>query len=161
MITEKYGDLLNAGDVDVIFHCCNLFHSFGAGIALQIKKKFPEALEADKATIYGDREKLGTYSVGMINKPKSRIKYVYNIYAMTGLGTTKRQLSYDALVKALENTRNEVEELFEKTGVLYTIGMPHGMGSCLAGGDWAIVRTIIESIFGDSEIDVKIYKYES
>lgn len=158
MITEKMGDLLKAEDVDIACHVANLFATMSAGVALQIKKKFPEAFEADKATPYGDLEKLGTYSVAKVKDVKSKIKYIYNIYAMTGIGTDKRQLSYDALVGALESIKDELEVFYEKKGVKFTIGLPYGMGSCLAGGDWVIVRAIIESIFGGSEIDVKIYR---
>ena len=38
------------------------------------------------------------------------------------------------------------------------LGIPNGMGSALAGGDWGIVRAIIESVFHDANFDVVICK---
>ena len=59
------GDLLGlalAGEFDVIVHGCNCQCAMGKGIALSIKKLFPEAYAADLKTVKGDRGKLGTYS---------------------------------------------------------------------------------------------------
>ena len=49
--------------LDGFIHSCNCFHTFGAGIALQIKRKYPELYEADaKHGPAGDRNRLGTFS---------------------------------------------------------------------------------------------------
>lgn len=45
-IIYVHGDLLES-DCDVIAHGCNCFHSFGAGIACQFLKRYPESFEAD------------------------------------------------------------------------------------------------------------------
>ena len=60
------GDLIKGfmdGQVDVIIHGCNCFHIMGGGIARKIALQFPEVLEADKKTPWGDFEKLSNYSV--------------------------------------------------------------------------------------------------
>ena len=62
------GDLVQlalAGKFDVIVHGCNCMCTMGAGIAKQIKQKFPEAYRVDCQTKKGDRSKLGTISYGM------------------------------------------------------------------------------------------------
>lgn len=46
-----------------LIHGCNCFHTMGAGIARQIVREFPQALETDKMTAYGDPDKLGTLSL--------------------------------------------------------------------------------------------------
>ena len=63
------GDLIalaQDGHFDVIVHGCNCQCTMGAGIAKAIKEAFPEALEADKGTTKGDRNKLGTLSTASI-----------------------------------------------------------------------------------------------
>lgn len=152
MIRFKIGDLLEAQDIDVLFHVCNLKHKFGAGIAKDIKQRWPEAWKADLRTPSDDPTKLGTYSVAQIHNPISRLRYVVNLYAMTGLGRHKRQLSYDRLVECFElfikNNKNKK----------CTIGMPWKIGCWNAGGNWNIVHEIIVSVFEKSNMDVFIYQ---
>ena len=52
---------------DIIIHCQNCFHGWKKGIVTEIASTFPEAKEADLATCYGDKKKLGTYSSATIN----------------------------------------------------------------------------------------------
>ena len=48
MIKYIDGDLVKEAELfDVIAHCCNCFCTMGAGIAPQIKNKFPDAYVAD------------------------------------------------------------------------------------------------------------------
>ena len=59
------GDIIEMGQegkIDVLIHGCNCFHTMGAGIALGIKKTFPEAYEADLRTPYRHASKLGDFS---------------------------------------------------------------------------------------------------
>lgn len=148
MITEKNGDLLEANDIDVAIQLCNLFHTFGAGIALQIKNKFPDAYKADLATKKGDRRKLGTYSYAHI---KDRNLTIVNMYAQDGFAKPgKPATDYDAFKKAM----TKIE--FDFVGK--TIGVPHGIGCGLAGGNWSIVRSILDDFFKDKGRLI-IYKY--
>lgn len=157
MITEKVGNLLESMDVDVVGHIANLFATMSAGVALSIKNKFPEAYDTDKATTHGDINKLGTYSCAKITDPKgTSIKFIINLYAMFGIGGPGRQLSYDHLVNGLTKLRDSLENKYKK-GEKYTLGLPYKLGCSLAGGDFRIVRAIIESVFADSPIQVYIY----
>lgn len=78
------GDLIamaKNGDFDVIVHGCNCFHTMGAGIAKQIAKEFPWALEADiSQTENGDIGKLGTYTVGYNPEKKFIVLNAYTQY---------------------------------------------------------------------------------
>ena len=56
------GDLF-AGNEHLILHGCNCFCKMGASFALEIARRFPEAVRADAEMIPGDnKEKLGTYT---------------------------------------------------------------------------------------------------
>lgn len=55
------GDLFKTS-APVIVHGCNCFCTMGAGVAMHVADRYPEALAADRATKKGDRGKLGGYS---------------------------------------------------------------------------------------------------
>lgn len=134
MIKYIKGDLVRDADqFDVIAHCCNCFHSMGAGIAPQIKAKFPEAFAADCATPKGDIEKLGTISYTTSGKPI--VVNLYGQYDYTGRRSGKMDLDYDALRKALVLMKDKFSGK--------TMAMPK-IGAGLAGGDWNKIEAIIE-----------------
>jgi len=144
------GDLLKfalEGKFDVIVHQCNCFHNFGAGIALQILKKFPLAFEADKKTPYGEKSKLGSISFCTI--PLGRGFIIVNGYSQYGCGVHKQQTDYDAVREVFKNVKLEFSNM--------KIGFPY-YGCGLAGGDWKIVSKIIEEEL-DGE-DISLVEYE-
>ena len=145
-IQYHFGDYFGA-PFEIGLHVCNLYHTFGAGIAKRIKAIFPEAYEIDLSTIKGDKNKLGTISLTNVKKHPEYpiIQYIGNLYAMTGMGTDKRQLSYDKLIDCL----NKVNDEFRSEIPPYSIGIPFNMGCGLAGGEWSIVEAIIEDCFQD------------
>lgn len=148
MISEREGDLLEQPDLTHIAHQANLYHTFGAGLALQIAKKFPRALAADMETSKGYLGKLGGYSVSTGNP------IIFNVYSQKGFG--KNATDYDAMRAALILVRGEVLEW--KGLAPAKLGIPHGMGCGLAGGDWSKVKEIIREVFDDSWVEVVIVK---
>ena len=71
------GDLLKLamnGEFDVIVHGCNCFCQMGAGIARTIRHKFPQAYIQDIQTIKGDKSKLGTYTVSVVDVTRRKKK---------------------------------------------------------------------------------------
>jgi O-acetyl-ADP-ribose deacetylase (regulator of RNase III) len=136
MIRYVDGDLLRLADeghFDVIAHGCNCFCTMGAGIAPQIKAKYPEAYEADCKTTSGDINKLGT-----ITHTENTTPIVVNIYSQydtKGRREGKIDLDYEAL-------RSGIRAMKEKfSGKRFGINR---IGSGLAGGDWSIIEKIIE-----------------
>lgn len=149
------GNLLDS-DCNVIAHGCNCFNTMGAGIARQIREKYPLAFEADRATKCGDRNKLGHYSfVAITGYPV----IIFNLYIQYGYGRERPYLDYDALESALRGMRKHLECMC--TDNLCTcfaeghwkIGMPK-IGCGPAGGDWSRVENIIDDVFYDTDIYV-------
>ena len=68
----------------------------GAGIALTIKKVFPEAYQADLKTKKGDRAKLGTYSSVTIQKNGHQITII-NGYTQYHYGGPGNKADYNAI----------------------------------------------------------------
>lgn len=131
------GDLLEKAlgeEFDVIIHGCNCFCDMGAGIAKQIKEKFPDAYNADLKTKKGDKSKLGTVSTAKIHKAGRVLTIVngYTQFADEGQGIL---VDYDALRSVMK----AVKEQFSGQ----KIGYPK-IGAGLAKGDWDIISMIID-----------------
>lgn len=151
MITERTGDLLAQTDLTHIAHQANLYRVMGAGIAAKIAAKFPSAEYADNETGHGDYNKLGTFSVGLgLGHPA-----IINLYSQRGIGGNFCQTDYNALKAAL-TTLEAALRMVLRYEPNVKLGLPHGLGCGLAGGDWELVRGIIESVFEESPVAVVI-----
>lgn len=148
MIKYIDGDLVkSAEEFDIITHGCNCFCKMGAGIALKIKEKFPEAYQVDCKTKAGDKSKLGTITYTTNTKPiivNSYTQYKYGSYKTGGM-----DLDYMAVKTAMQ----EIKKLFSGK----KIGMSK-IGSMLAGGDWNVTKRIIEEILGDEDVTIFNHK---
>ena len=123
------GDLLKlAKDFDVIVHGCNCHHTMGAGIARQIKRKYPQAFEADKTTVKGHPGKLGHISQAVIDHSLT----VVNAYAQFNLGP-------DLRLDALRACFRKIKQLHSGKRIAYP-----RIGAGLAGGDWEVISKIID-----------------
>jgi O-acetyl-ADP-ribose deacetylase (regulator of RNase III) len=141
MIRYIDGDLLKMSkDFDVIAHCCNCFCTMGAGIAPQIKSKFPDAYIVDCQTIRGDINKLGTISYTLNTSPI--IVNLYGQFDYSGRTRGEIDLNYVALRESLKKMKQRFSGK--------TFGMPK-IGAGLAGGDWELIESIIdEELSGES-----------
>lgn len=130
-----HGNLLKlaqAGLFDVIIHGCNCKRTMGGGIALQIKRTFPAAYAADRATSE-TRDKLGTYTSANL-AIDDRTLTVVNAYTQFDYGGSAMHVDYDAL--------RDVFALIKRDFTGKRIGYPR-IGAGLAGGDWDIIKAII------------------
>lgn len=150
MITERVGDLLTERDLTHIAHQCNLYHTFGAGLAAQIAVTWAHAHKADKRTAYGDEAKLGTYSVG-VGRP-----IVVNLYTQRGERVDGVQTDYTALLRALRALETDLRGYRADAGI--RLGLPYRLGCGIAGGSWPKVYGIIEKVFGASPVAVVVVR---
>ncbi len=129
------GDVLDAlenGDVDTVLHVVNCQGVMGSGIALQIKKRFPEAYEKYKQVELYQGLTLGGTSGN---------DDIVNLHAQDYYGRGKRHLNYGALAQCLS-----------KVKAIKTIGIPYLIGCDRAGGDWEVVKEMIDFILKDYEV---------
>ena len=151
MIKEFTGDILKS-DEKIILHQVNCKGVMGAGIAKQIRDKYPE--------VYADyRERCFIYfcnlngitPLGTILSSKTMDgKTICNLFAQNGYSKENCQTDYNALKSCLEKVNDEFYG--------ETVAIPYKMSCGLAGGDWSIVRKMIEDTLVDCE--VHIYKLE-
>jgi hypothetical protein len=161
MIEFRVGDLLKQEDIEVIIHQCNCFCNMGKGIALQIKNTYPEAYIADCKTKIGDPDKMGTYTVAIVDNGK---KMVVNMYSQYNYGykmsnSQAKYTDYDSMTKALEKfIEDYCISTFETTGKPLICGMPFRIGCDLGGGDWEIVLYMLKRKFRYDHVDDKSLK---
>lgn len=160
------GDLLDAfeaGEVNVIAHCCNAQKVMGSGLALQVKNRYPQAY-----TEYVDhltkaqqwyRGPVGTTNVVKLGQHEDgwRDKKIYNLIGQEFYGTGNRQVNYGAISQCLcamstglTGNRDVVVQDYDD------IGFPYKMASDRGGADWNIILEMIEFYFKNH--NVRIYK---
>lgn len=145
MIAERVGDLLEQSDLTHVAHQANLYHTFGAGLAAAIARRWPHAVEADCKTPYGSDAKLGTYSAAIEHSP-----VVVNLYSQRAwrAGPLTDYAALETALRALERS------LRDHAGA--RVGLPFQLGCGIAGGDWARVRAVIEAVFAESSVEAVI-----
>lgn len=152
MEVKVYNGDITECNADIIAHQTNCYFVMGAGVALAIKRKWPIVYEKYKQL--GDSEKkksykwLGTCQLVEIDQNR----YVANLFGQDECGGGQCFTDYDALKEALEELRRYVNY-----SGLKTIAFPWKIGCGLAGGDWDIVKPMIEDIFKDLDVEIQYW----
>lgn len=144
MVRTITGDIIKlakTGDYSYLAHGCNCQRRMKSGLAKQIVENFPRVEEADNQTIKGDWKKLGT--INLTEYPEVTI---INAYTQFFYGTNSRKLDYEALYKCLE----KIDELMSGEDSLL---IPK-IGCGLAGGNWRIVKTMIQEVLKDKNVKI-------
>ena len=126
----------------------------GAGIAKQIKERYPEAYEADTQAKKDGYNKLGYFSYAKVCEEPER--WVVNVYGQDDIGG-ERATNYEGLYQAL-NTLMIVAKNTEKEII---VGVPKFMGCGLAGGSWRIVSAMLEDLEQRFETEIVCVELES
>ncbi len=149
MIKEIQCDIRNSG-ADVIIHACNCFHTMGTGVAKSLREKWPEVYRQDKITNYGDKDKLGSFSIAIVYDERDET-YVLNCYTQYRYGRDKKYTDYEAYYNCLERVREFC--VFNK---VKSLAVPYKMGCNNAGGSWDICKNMINVVLGKENFDVLI-----
>ena len=156
--------------INVIAHSCNCQNVMGAGIAKQIKERYPQAFEADRECYNNEYNEGGNWKVRIGDYSKAEIESkflpnnkgrIYNLYTQSGYSTKKREVNYEYFWRSLKAMQEDLISIQEETGQPQVLGLPYGISCGLAGGNWKIIKAIIEDIFLDSPIETYIVKYDS
>jgi O-acetyl-ADP-ribose deacetylase (regulator of RNase III) len=145
MVTFHDGDLLKTG-CNVICHQVNLQGVMGGGLAYQIAKKYPECANWYK-TFLDNFGTVAAKSTVCMYQIESR-KHIANCFTQDENFNT----NYEWLRKAL----NTVKEFASERK--YTVGLPFNYGCGIAKGDWKTVLSIIQEVFGQSQVECQIWR---
>lgn len=165
--------LAKEGNFDVIAHGCNCFCTMGAGLAPQMANAFGCDIFDKEAPEYkGDINKLGTidYSIVNLNNGEGELPstnilteisvlendelIVVNCYSQYGFGSNHKEgsvapIDYEALQLCFRKMNHQFKDKY--------IGLPQ-IGCHLAGGDWNVIKEMIQKEFKDCDVTVVIYK---
>lgn len=171
-LIEIEGNLLET-ECTVIAHQVNCMGVMGSGVARAIKNKWIDVfLEYLKGIQTLDHNCLG----GCFIVPAEENKYVANLFGQyfyngyfndqelymkqelwkrPGLDENGnlRFTNYEALYTSLEQLKEEMV----KYGV-NSVAFPYGMGAVRGGGNWEVIKKMIEEIFKNTNIRVEIRK---
>lgn len=130
----------NILDIDrgYILHQVNCKKVAGAGLALQIKEKYPTWYKLFMMT----RPMLGMATLFQVDSEL----YIVNLFSQFDYGTDKRHTDYGAMESALENFK---DFYYNPSIPVYA---PYKIGCGLAGGEWPIVRELLGRAFDDITI---------
>ena len=160
MIKEVNGNLLTYPGIQVIGHQTNCLSVMGAGIAKQIKTRWPEVFReyCDYCKSQKDAHiLLGTVQYVPTDDGKQIIANLFGEYSFCESiapyeeGGKPRHTDYDALKECLHRLHT-----WMVLNDIKTVGVPNLIGCGLAGGSKTIVRQLIEDEFGDDE-DITLY----
>ena len=159
-LNYKQGDLIKLaqnGAFDVIAHGCNCFCTMESGLAPQMDKAFncanPKIFTLEDQKYKGDIDKLGRIEYVKFQDNHGDDLFVVNAYTQYKYGKYKadgedRPLNYQALSLCLK----KINHIFKGKH----IGLPK-IGAERAGGDWDIIKKIIESTLVDCDVTIVIF----
>lgn len=153
MITIVNGDLLNAKE-DIIGHQVNCQKKMGSGVALQIKKKFPDAY-SQYINFINEMEDVHNESpLGLTQYVKTKGKIIANIFGQDKYG-------YDGKTyTSIKDLRTALEMLSEHAKAWnLTVALPYKIASDRGGADWDEVYGILKEVFQDSHL--VLYKHKN
>lgn len=142
MVKYKKGDLLQATET-IIAHGCNCVGGFGSGVAGQIAKKWPEVrrMYLTQHVQYG-------WELG-------HVQYVdIGDHIIANCATQKNYMprgTCHADYDAIRMSMSKVMAYASWNGL--SVAIPK-IGAGLAGGDWNIIRAILEEVFVDCDVTV-------
>jgi len=142
-------DMAENGDFDVIIHGCNCFNTMGAGIADQIRKRYPGAYLADCTTTKGNYEKLGNFTSYVQPMSNGNMFVIINAYTQFGFSSKKMNVDY----RAIQSVMRTINKIYAGKRIGYPM-----IGAGLAGGDWGIISKIIDIELTDVDHTLIVYK---
>lgn len=164
MITFRKGNLLNS-NCKVICHQVNCMGIMGAGIAKQIKDKWPNVAEEYKdfcnymLITTGTRHSLlGKCYLSKIDSERL-VANIFSQYDYGRINGSTCYTDYEDLDIALTNLKRHLTSIYNKEYLRQvTIGFPYNFGCGLAGGDWNTVLNILHKHFDETDWNVEIWK---
>ena len=123
-------DLAHNGTFDLIIHGCNCQHRMGAGIALELARRWPDVAAADQAVA---APQLGQFSTAVVHNRYAKPLMVCNAYTQVRPGR-------DARVQAIEQALQSISAQYDDPRL--RIGYPL-IGCGLGGLGWDEVGPVV------------------
>lgn len=142
---EIYGNLITLakeGEFDVIAHGCNCKKNMGKGIAVEVKKKFPQAYVVDQNF---------SASLGDISFTEDYEECIV-VNAYTQVYPGKSKYNNDTETKRYDAIRESMKKINERYADKH-IGLPL-IGAGLAGLKWQKVKKILKEELVNMDVTI-------
>lgn len=140
MYHVQSGNLLDVTE-GLICHQVNCLGIMGAGLALQIRRRYPDVYQQYYDLCReGGYTLLGSIQVIKINDLLSAV----NIFGQEKIGTDSRKTNYEAIDSAFKKLKQHTEIHNLDPNKVY---IPERMGCTLGGGNWNVYLSIIIQYF--------------
>lgn len=157
-VIERSGDAVAAffdEGYDVIMVNTNRHSAFYNPLHQRVQEMIPELYEVDQQTRFMKPEKkLGSYTTYSFGDPSDEFPIAVNLYGQLNYGLGKRHINYAALTCSLLNACGFILDGVDTRRVV-RVCLPK-IGSGLAGGDWEIIKEILE--FCPNQIEFYVYE---
>lgn len=145
------GDLLET-PFEIIAHQVNCMGVMGSGLAKQIRDKYPWVYSDYKGALQRNG---ADYMFGKSQTVFQGGHTFFNVFGQYYYGHDKQYTDYEAFksafIEAITRYKDEDESQI-------TIAIPYGIGCGLAGGDWTIIKEILETIEKEHNVVFVAYK---
>ena len=147
MLRYEKGNLVT-GNYPIFCHQVNCQGVMGAGLAKQIRSKYPIVYEEYKEYCQSTDNKLGTnYYTSTLGG-----RVCVNMFAQDKYGRNRRYTDYSAFKSCLDDLASYLNKNFKSLPVAF----PYGIGCGLAGGDWNIILGMLTDFSQKVDNDVVI-----
>ena len=154
MVYNFTGNVFDSG-APAVAHQCNALGIMGAGVALQVKQRFPSAYNAYRSLCKRSEADALMGHIQPCLCGGSKERWIINCFAQRAIGTDTKQTDY----QALESCFREIHDWAIQNHIR-KVAIPHGIGCGLAGGDWDTVLGILKNVFNDYKVDIEIWKMD-
>lgn len=141
------GDILDF-ERGVICNVVNPDGTMGAGLALQIARKWPHVEAHYKASV--EYSHANNYWGNVYTKVNDGL-FVCGMFAMASLQTPMPRFRYTSFVSCLHDLRHWYESSGRSAANMPVL-IPCGMGAGLAGGNWPLIERMIQEIMPSATI---------
>jgi O-acetyl-ADP-ribose deacetylase (regulator of RNase III) len=152
-----HGNLLET-PFQIMAHQVNCQGIMGAGLAKSIREKYPDVYSMYKQFCtdnHNDKSLLGA-AIGVATEDRH---IIYNLFGQYIWGRDTQQTDYDAFQRSVIRMIYDIRYDGDDELTLY-IAIPHRIGCGLAGGNWEIIKRILEEIEEKYNVIFIAYKYK-
>lgn len=153
MLFEKEGDITKQQKDVVIAHCISCDCAMGAGVVIPIRNKYPGLKDACIKYVQSTKDPLGTAF-----RYETDYGVCYNLFTKRDVRANYLTLQHrylTALRFSLIDLREQMKNHNETKLAIPKIGA--GLDRC----NWEDVKAIIEDVFKDEKIYIKVVLYEN
>ena len=151
-ITNFTGDVFKS-NAPVIAHQVNCKGVMGSGIALQVRQRYPNVFHTYRARCRGEGPAALLGSIQPCRCGGAMERWIVNCFAQESYGVGVCHTNYTAFKLCFQRLH-----CWAQANGIKKIAIPYRIGCDRAGGDWGIVHKILREIFGESNIDLEIWR---